>query len=54
MTLADDIKTIKADVAEIKAAPAPVATVDLTEVDTKLDAIKSDTTDIKAELTPTV
>lgn len=53
MTIADDIAMIKADVEALKAAPVPVATVDLSPVETAVAAVKGDTAAILAELTPT-
>lgn len=55
MTLADDIAVIKAGVAALQAAPAPVATVDLSGVATAdaLTAVAADVTAIKADLTLT-
>lgn len=55
MTVADDIAAIKAGVVALQAAPAPVATVDLSGVATQssVNAMAADVTAIKAELTIT-
>ena len=53
MSLADTINAIAADVAILKGAPAPVATVDLAPVETAIAAVKADTAAILADLTPT-
>ncbi len=53
MSIADTINQIAADVAVLKAAPAPVVTVDLTPVTTPLAEVAADVATIKADLTPT-
>jgi len=53
MSLADTINAIAADVAALKAAPAPTVTVDLSPVTTPLAAVAADVATIKADLTPT-
>jgi len=53
MTIADTINQIAADVAALKAAPAPVATVDLTSVTAPLTDVQTKVTAILADLTPT-
>lgn len=53
MTIADQINQIATDVAALKAAPAPIATVDLTPALDAVAGVKSDTAAILADLTPT-
>lgn len=53
MSLADTINQIAADVAALKAAPAPTVTVDLTPALDAVAGVKSDTAAILADLTPT-
>ena len=53
MTIADQIDAIQTDIAAIKAAPAPTATVDLTAVNADIAAVKTAVDTILAKLTAT-